>query len=145
MYAMVSFLFRCLYSYAWKILNTVEFSTETHVVNRIVCINLYPVSHMSTLRPYCIQFLYALLIGHFIDIVSHICYYMLKIYYNLTSRQDLPFPCLIQGLVTTFTLPSIDGKAPLILGQAICKITLSQCETQLRRNAPKRPAIENPS
>lgn len=100
---------------------------------------------MSTLTLERVHFLYALLISHSIDIASHICYYMLEVYFNSTSRHGFLFSCLIQRLVTAFSMPSRDGEAPLTLEHAICAVTLSQCKAQLRKNIYKCAAVENPS
>lgn len=121
---MASYLFRRPCTYKENKLDTTKFPIETHVVNKIVCTNLYPMSHMSSLPIERVCFQYALLMGHSIDIFEHICYYMSEVFWNSTTHQGLPFPCLSQRLVTAYSMPPLDGEVPIDLKLSISAVTL---------------------
>ncbi|KAB1220476.1 hypothetical protein CJ030_MR3G015729 [Morella rubra] len=143
--AMTTLLFRHPVPYLGKALNTTNFTVENHVLTRIVCTNLYPVSHMTFLSLERVRFLYALLSGTSIDIASHICDYMLEVYENASSNQSLPFPCLVNRLVTSSCLPSIDGEAAIDLHGSIGLHSISLSEAQLRKRKSASASAEVPS
>ncbi|KAB1202361.1 hypothetical protein CJ030_MR8G004622 [Morella rubra] len=131
--AMTTLLFRHPVPYLGKALTMRDFTVENHVLTRIVCTNLYPVSHMTFLSLERVRFLFALFSGASIDITSHICDYMLEVYENASGNQSLPFPCLVNRLVTSSCLPSIDGETAIDLHGPIGLHSISLSRAQLRK------------
>ncbi|KAB1218914.1 hypothetical protein CJ030_MR3G015170 [Morella rubra] len=70
---------------------------------------------------------------------------MLEVYENASSNQSLPFPCLVNRLVTSSCLPSIDGEAAIDLHGSIGLHSISMSEAQLRKRKSASASAEVPS
>lgn len=75
--------------------------TDRQILLRIVCTNLWPVSHTFSLPMEKGRFLYALLHGDSIDLPTFICHHILHTFKIPAHRIGHVFACLIHHLMTS--------------------------------------------
>ncbi|KAF3952967.1 hypothetical protein CMV_021535 [Castanea mollissima] len=82
-----------------------SFIPEYRWLNRIMCTNLFPIAHLSTLQVPRAQLLYALITNVPIDICRHICQVIIDAFKSNWSRTVLPFLCVITRLIKAQKVP----------------------------------------
>lgn len=88
--------------------------TDWQVLLRILCTNLWPVAHTSSLPMVRARFLYALLHGDSIDLPTFVCQQILASFRTPRSRLGLPYACLIHRVVLSLGASFPEGSSTRI-------------------------------
>ncbi|KAB1219405.1 hypothetical protein CJ030_MR3G001112 [Morella rubra] len=101
------------------------FNSEHLILSRIISTNIFPTRHLSALSFERMRFLYAFLINDHIDLPSHICAHMVKVFHFKSTTNRLPYCCLIMKFLAANFI-SIPQNEPREKIQTVGKLTLSQ-------------------
>lgn len=112
------------------IMATGSLPTDRQVLLRIVCTNLWPVTHTSSLPMVSARFLYALLHGDSIDLPSFVCQQILASFRTPGGRIGLPYACLIHKVVLSLGASFPEGSSTRI-GHPIGQQTIYQSRSHV--------------
>lgn len=115
--------------------------TDRQVLLRIVCMNLWPVAHTSSLPMGRARFLYALLRGDSIDLPSFICQQILASFRTPGGRIGLPYACLIHR-VTLALGASFPESSTRRIGRPIGQQTIHQSRSHIPASSSSAPTAD---
>lgn len=109
------FFFHYPYPFVGSTLSISEFLLQTHVVSRIFCTDLYPISHLSTHSLARVHFLYVLLVGDSIDITLLSYSHITDTYQSTIEQLGLSYGYLIQKIIDSLSIsfPTFEPRSRL--------------------------------